>query len=164
MSLSEVDIRNGTAEDWVKVMAACLENFNCTSFVTWGLHDGTSWLGTQCGCLLFADATQPKAAVQALIDLMDGADPGIAAQRKEFVREPVVPILALPRQMPGRPSRAGFVFSAAGVPLLSGAAFPVDALGRERTSAPRTPWAAGLGGTAAPGGRFRGWPDDPAAR
>lgn len=144
VSLSEVDIRNGTAEDWVNVMAACLENFNCTSFVTWGLHDGTSWLGSNCGgCLLFADATRPKPAVQALIDLMNGADPDIAARRKDFARDPVVPILALPRESPARSSRAGSVFSAAGVPMLFGAAVPVDPLGRERTVGQRTPGAAG---------------------
>ncbi len=86
ISLTEIDIKNGTAADWTNLMNACLENWNCVSFVTWGLSDQASWIGSNCGCLLFSGSTPtPKNdRIQALIDAMAKADPAIVAKRKEF--------------------------------------------------------------------------------
>lgn len=84
VSLTEIDIKNGTSADWVALMNACLENYNCVSFVTWGLDDTRSWIGSNCDCLLYNN-NQPKAHVQALIDALGKADPNVAAKRKEFM-------------------------------------------------------------------------------
>lgn len=143
ISLTEIDIKNGTTQDWTNLMGACLENFNCTSFLTWGIYDGASWLGQGCNCLLFTESWQPKAAVQALIDLMNNADPAVVAKRKEFAKEPIIPTLVYPRRAPVR-DRAGGLLPAAAVPLFPAGIGAVDALGRNRSVAPHSPWAAGL--------------------
>ncbi len=89
ISMTEIDITNSKTQDWVNLMDACLENFNCVSFVVWGLADGNSWLRGNCGgCVLFSgsgNSAQPKTEIiQALIDAMKKADPAIAARRKAF--------------------------------------------------------------------------------
>jgi hypothetical protein len=89
ISMTEIDITNSKTQDWVNLMNACLENFNCVSFVTWGLADGNSWLGGNCGgCLLYSgsgNSAQPKTEIiAALIDAMKKADPAIVAKRKAF--------------------------------------------------------------------------------
>lgn len=134
VSLSEVDIKKGTTEDWVKVMAACLENFNCTSFVTNGLDDTHSWLGKDCNCLLYSEPNQPKPAVQALIDLMSQADPEIVAKRKDFTRESAVSLLPVSRKI--RLGKKNYSLTVGPV----GSAFPgalgVDGLGRKKSNLP----------------------------
>lgn len=88
ISLTEIDIKNAKTADWVNLMNACLENYNCVSFVTWGLADGNSWIGSDCGCLLYSgsgNSAAPKTEfITALIDAMKKADPAIVAQRKAF--------------------------------------------------------------------------------
>lgn len=90
ISLTQVDIKDGTPQDWANLMTACLENFNCVSFVTWGLTDRYSWLGDGCGCLLFSGdppiAKEP--AIQALLQALAKADPKVAARRKAFAAIP----------------------------------------------------------------------------
>jgi endo-1,4-beta-xylanase len=93
VSLTEIDITNSKAADWTNLMNACLENFNCVNFVTWGLADGNSWLGSGCGgCLLYSgssNSAQPhQDIIDALIDAMKKADPTIAAKRKAFAALP----------------------------------------------------------------------------
>ncbi len=43
VSMTEVDIENGTRADWTNLLGACLEDCNGTAFVTRGLYDGASW-------------------------------------------------------------------------------------------------------------------------
>jgi hypothetical protein len=71
-------------------MEACLENYNCTSFLTWGVHDGISWLGRDCNCLIWDVQQQPKTAVyDAVSGALNNADPDISAQRQAFVDQTV---------------------------------------------------------------------------
>jgi hypothetical protein len=81
--------------------------------------------------------------VQALIDLMNNADPAVVAKRKEFAKEPIIPTLVYPRRAPVR-DRAGGLLPGAAVPLFPAGIGAVDALGRNRSVAPHSPWAAGL--------------------
>ena len=88
ISMTEIDIKNASTADWVNLLNACLENFNCVSFVTWGLADGNSWIGSNCGCLLYSgsgNSAQPKTEIiAAMIEAIKKADPAIAAKRKAF--------------------------------------------------------------------------------
>src|SRR5690606_35393818 len=140
VSLTEIDIKNSKTSDWVNLMNACLANFNCVSFVAWGLADGNSWLGSGCGgCLLYSgsgNSAQPKTEIiNALIDAMKNADPAIVAQRKAFAAIPpgglgpnAVGILQRPftRRAAKNPA---FLSS---VPVFSIGAEVVDPLGRAK--------------------------------
>jgi endo-1,4-beta-xylanase len=143
VSMTEIDIKNGTTADWTNLLGACLENFNCVSFLTWGVYDGSSWLGQGCKCLPFDEQWAAKPAVQAMIDLMNNADPAIIAKRKEFAKEPILPTLIYPHKALAR-GRAGALLPSAAVPVFSSGAGVIDALGRNRSIAPHSPWAAGL--------------------
>src|SRR5690606_34455682 len=93
VSLTGIDIKNSKTSDWVKLMNACLANYNCVSFVAWGLADGNSWLGSGCGgCLLYSgsgNSAQPKTEIiNALVEAMKNADPAIVAKRKAFAAIP----------------------------------------------------------------------------
>ena len=139
ISLTEIDIKNGTSQDWVNLLNACLENFNCLTFVAWGLADGNSWLGSNCNCLLYsgsANSPTPKAHIQAMITALNAADPAITAKRKEFAaRAPggggvAIHHLATPKA--GK-APAATLFGAAAVPVFTtknGAV--VDIQGRNR--------------------------------
>jgi endo-1,4-beta-xylanase len=146
VSLTEIDITNSKTADWVNLLNACLENFNCVSFVAWGLADGNSWLGSRCGgCLLYSgsgNSAQPKTEIiQALIEAMAKADPAIVAKRKSFAA-----ILPGSLGQPGgvgtlqRPvdRRAAKNLSLLGsTPVFSiGSGAVVDPLGRAKPAAP----------------------------
>lgn len=90
VSLTQVDIRDGSPQDWANLMDACLENFNCVSFVTWGLSDETSWLGSGCACLLYEGnpPTAKAAMIQAVLEAISRADPMVAETRKLFAAIP----------------------------------------------------------------------------
>ncbi|MBW8886889.1 MAG: endo-1,4-beta-xylanase [Fibrobacteres bacterium] len=145
VSLTEIDIKGSNTADWTNLLGACLENFNCTSFVTWGIYDGGTWLGSSCnGCLPYDAQYQPKACVQAMIDLMNNADPAVVAKRKDFTKTDLaVPVIAFPREVM-RQKHAGGYLGLAAVPVFSDASGMVDGLGRNRSVAPNSPWAAGL--------------------
>jgi endo-1,4-beta-xylanase len=102
VSMTEIDIKNGTSQDWTNLLNACLENYNCVSFVTWGLDDAISWLGSNCDCLLYDGQLKPKAHVQAMIDAFGKADPEVVKKRLEFSKGGVVSI-AYPHQITRRP-------------------------------------------------------------
>lgn len=149
ISMTEIDIKNATATDWSNLMTACLENFNCVSFVTWGLSDQNSWIGSNCGCLLFSGSSPtPKTNfIQALIDAMGKADPAIVAKRKEFAARKPGSVVGINRAnlINTRKSPAGGLLGAASVPVFSvGGNTVVDAMGRNRPIAPNSPWASGL--------------------
>lgn len=150
ISMTEIDIKNATAADWTNLMNACLENFNCVSFVTWGLSDQNSWLGSGCGCLLYSGSTTPKTAmIQALLDAMSKADPAIVAKRKAF--QAVTPgnyggavglyDLARPAMRKG----ATTLFGASPVPVFSTGKGVVDVMGRSKSVLPIAGSAPGLG-------------------
>jgi Glycosyl hydrolase family 10 len=89
ISLTEIDIKNASTNDWKNLMDACLENFNCVSFVTWGLSDARSWIGSNCGCLLYSGTATPKTQMlEVLLTSLKNADPAVAAKRKEFITRP----------------------------------------------------------------------------
>ncbi len=138
ISLTEIDIKNGTTQDWTNLMNACLENFNCVTFNTWGLSDANSWLGSSCGCLLFDGQDQPKAAVQALITAMNNADPTIVAERKAFAaRTPgSVATSIFTIRSPSQKTLRG-QFGISPIPVFSiGNGGMVDALGRNALISP----------------------------
>jgi GH35 family endo-1,4-beta-xylanase len=90
VSCTEIDIKNTSANGaaWKGLMEACLENFNCASFVTWGVHDGISWLGSACGCLIWDAQRQPKPAVyDSVANALNNADPAITEKRKKFITQ-----------------------------------------------------------------------------
>jgi len=103
VSMTEIDMMNTTnlAGNWKSLMNACLDNYNCTSFVTCGVDDGHSWFGKDCGCLVWDSVLTPKQAIyKALADAMKAANPSIVAQRKAFDALPPLPQTALPITLP----------------------------------------------------------------
>ncbi len=143
ISLTEIDIKNATAADWTALMNACLENYNCVSFVTWGMSDANSWIGSNCGCLLYnGNPPAVKAAMfQAVLDALNKADPAIAAKRKEFAAKlPGTyggPVGIFDLSKPAVRHGAKNMFGLAPVPVFStGTGSVVDPLGRAKTLAP----------------------------
>jgi endo-1,4-beta-xylanase len=147
ISMTEIDITNSKTADWVNLMNACLENFNCVSFVAWGLADGNSWLNSRCGgCLLYSgsgNSAQPKTEIiAALIDAMKKADPAIVAKRKAFAAllpgslgPDAVGIYDLSKPAARRAAKNRF--GLAPMPVFStGTGSVVDPLGRAKTLAP----------------------------
>ena len=87
VSCTEIDIQNTSTNGtpWTDLMNACLENFNATTFVVWGVDDAVSWRGSNCGCTIFDGSQKAKPAVyDALMTALNGADPTIAEKRKTF--------------------------------------------------------------------------------
>ncbi len=100
VSITELDMMNTTnlPNNWKNLMNACLENYNCTSFVTWGIDDKTSWMGSDCGCLIWDSTFVRKSAVyKVLSDAMKAANPNISAQRKAFAAQLPYPQTPLPK-------------------------------------------------------------------
>jgi endo-1,4-beta-xylanase len=144
ISLTEIDIKNAKTADWVNLMNACLANFNCVSFVTWGLADGNSWIGSNCGCLLYSgsgNSAQPKTEIiDALIAAMKAADPAIVAKRKAFAAIPpgsLGPTAVGVLQRPVVRRGAKQLSILAPMPIFStGSGAVVDPLGRAKSVAP----------------------------
>ncbi len=91
VSLTEIDIANTSTDGtpWTALMQACLENFNCTTFLVWGVDDAVSWRGSSCGCTIFdGNQTAKPAVYNALTTALNNADPTIAAKRKTFSQTP----------------------------------------------------------------------------
>jgi endo-1,4-beta-xylanase len=87
VSCTEIDIGNGTSNpsSWTNLVEACTENFNTTSFLTWGVSDANSWKGSGCNCLIWNTSYQPKTQVyDAVKTAFEKGDPAVAAKRKEF--------------------------------------------------------------------------------
>jgi endo-1,4-beta-xylanase len=141
ISMTEIDIQGATAADWTALIGACLENFNCVSFVTWGLSDANSWRGSGCGCLLYnGTPPTPKAAmIQAVLDALNHADPAIAAKRKAFAAQPpgsLIPPLGIRFAHPATHRVGDRLFGASSIPVFSIGSGTVDALGRNKTLSP----------------------------
>ena len=151
VSLTEVDITSSKTQDWVNLLGACLENFNCVSFVTWGLADGNSWLRNCNSCLLYSGSSNsptPKPEfINALIEAMQKADPAVTAKRKAFAALPPGSLgpKAVHVLKPLARRNMQVFFGASPVQIFAmpnGAA--VDALGRNRTLAPVSSKLPGL--------------------
>jgi endo-1,4-beta-xylanase len=151
VSLTEIDIKNATAADWTALVGACLENFNCVSFVTWGLSDANSWIGSNCGCLLYngSPPTAKDAMIQAVLTALKAADPAIVARRKAFAAIPpgsLGPKALNVLQQPLSRRGSEFIFGASPVRIFStpqGAA--IDVMGRNRKIIPVSGNLPGLG-------------------
>lgn len=148
VSMTEIDIKNGTSQDWTNLMGACLENFNCVSFVTWGLDDAISWLGSGCDCLLYDGQLKPKPHVQALIDALAKADPAVAEQRKKFAAGGGTISIAFRRQAANRPPSGGILGASPAPEFSIGPGAAIDALGRAH--AVRAPLWPGISPLPAP--------------
>jgi len=100
VSITELDMMNTTnlPNNWKSLMTECLKYPNFTSFVTWGVDDGHSWMGRDCGCLVYDSLFNQKPLIyKALSDAMKAADPTISAKRKVFAAlPPASPTLVVP--------------------------------------------------------------------
>jgi GH35 family endo-1,4-beta-xylanase len=88
VSLTEIDIQNGTTSpsSWTNLVQACVENYNVTSFVVWGISDANSWRGSGCNCLIWDKSGQVKTDVyNAVKTAFANGDPAIAEKRKAFI-------------------------------------------------------------------------------
>ena len=63
---------NKQAQVYAALMQACLDEDMCESFETWGFTDKYSWRGQTEHPLLFDENYQPKLAVTALMDTLQG--------------------------------------------------------------------------------------------
>ena len=86
VQVTELDIRinlpntdedlQDQASQYRGYLQVCLDNSNCTMFVTWGFTDKYSWIPdnyySQGAALPFDEAYQPKPAYQALMDTLAG--------------------------------------------------------------------------------------------
>ena len=100
VSITELDMMYTTniPNNWINLMNAALDNFNCTSFVTWGVDDKNSWKGSNCGCLVWDTLFQKKPTIYSgLIYALKNADPVVAAKRKAFATQLPYPQTPLPQ-------------------------------------------------------------------
>lgn len=103
VSVTELDMMNTTnlPNNWVNLMNACLSNYNCTSFVTWGIDDKNSWKGSDCGCLVWDTLFQKKPAIyNGLFNALKYANVTIGEKRKAFAAQLPYPQTALPEVTP----------------------------------------------------------------
>lgn len=63
---TEVDIQNGSTDDWTNVVKACLGASNCVGITVWGVRDPDSWRPSG-NPLLFDANYQPKASYNAVL-------------------------------------------------------------------------------------------------
>ncbi|KAK7968009.1 putative endoglucanase type F [Apiospora aurea] len=69
LAITELDILNAPADEFVKVFEACLDIEMCVGITTWGVSDANSWLPND-SPLLFDKQYQQKAAYKAVHDLL----------------------------------------------------------------------------------------------
>jgi endo-1,4-beta-xylanase len=65
-AMTEVDIQNGSDQDWTNVVKACIGQTNCVGITVWGVRDPDSWR-PQGNPLLFDSSYKPKAAYNAVL-------------------------------------------------------------------------------------------------
>ncbi|KFY46021.1 hypothetical protein V494_00644 [Pseudogymnoascus sp. VKM F-4513 (FW-928)] len=69
VAITELDIKNAPANDYVAVTDACLQVENCIGITVWGTSDAHSWRSGD-NPLLFDGNYQPKEAYNAIVDLL----------------------------------------------------------------------------------------------
>ncbi|KFY28480.1 hypothetical protein V493_02912 [Pseudogymnoascus sp. VKM F-4281 (FW-2241)] len=72
VAITELDIANAPAADYVAVTDACLQVANCVGITTWGTSDAHSWRSDEFP-LLFDGDYQPKEAYNAIVELLSAA-------------------------------------------------------------------------------------------
>lgn len=93
VSITELDMMNTSLkpDNWKNLLKVALSNYNCTSFVTWGVDDANSWKGSDCGCLIWREVGKVKTSIyDALIAAFNESDKdnSIASRRKVFAAIP----------------------------------------------------------------------------
>ncbi|MBY0424197.1 MAG: endo-1,4-beta-xylanase, partial [Cytophagales bacterium] len=91
VSFTETDVSNTSnpAPLWATMVRACVDNANCTSFVSWGVDDLHSWYGKDCGCLIYDTLFQPKPTVyKAIWDELNKGRDSISTARALFASTP----------------------------------------------------------------------------
>ncbi|KAK8034166.1 Endo-1-4-beta-xylanase F1 [Apiospora rasikravindrae] len=69
LAITELDILNAPADEFVKVFDACLEIDMCVGITTWGVSDANSWLPND-SPLLFDKQYKQKDAYKAVVELL----------------------------------------------------------------------------------------------
>jgi GH35 family endo-1,4-beta-xylanase len=88
VACTEIDIQNGTSSpsSWTNLVQACVENYNATAFVVWGVSDANSWRGSGCNCLIWDKDGKVKTDVyNAVKTAFANGDPAIAEKRRAFI-------------------------------------------------------------------------------
>jgi len=91
VSLTETDIMHSSTDPatWTTLANGVASNWNATSFITWGIDDSASWMGSDCGCLIWDSMHQAKPVVyNAIKSVFLKANKTVAAQRANFIAIP----------------------------------------------------------------------------
>lgn len=135
VAITELDIVDAShsTRPWTDLMDVCMENVNCTTFMTWGVYDAASWRanGGTCNCLIYDTQMRAKEIHGALLASLAKADPAIAAARKIYGQGTSVVLPGIARRSSSSPGAWSLSPGSAYLPVLSiGRGARVDIRGR----------------------------------